>query len=192
VGISKYNALEAKLTFQKNHVYKWLGLNGQISYAYSSFKNSGGAANVPAGGTPGAIANSDQDFVNPALDNDNPNAYFGPSLLDRPQQLSFGVVGTLPWKFQVSMIAHFYSSLPLPIVVPGSGAGQIFMTDFNGDGTTGDPLPGTLNGAFGRQVHAGGLNALTIRPLPGWCWSTMGCSRSASSSSLAWLLRPFR
>ena len=41
-GISKYNALEAKLTFQKNHVFKWLGLNGQISYAYSSFKNSGG------------------------------------------------------------------------------------------------------------------------------------------------------
>jgi Carboxypeptidase regulatory-like domain len=160
VGISKYNALEAKLTFQKNHVYKWLGLNGQVSYAYSSFKNSGGAANVPAGGTPGLIANSDQDFVNPALSNDNPNAYFGPSLLDRPQQLSFGVVGTLPWKFQVSMIAHFYSSLPLPIIVPGSGAGQIFMTDFNGDGTTGDPLPGTLNGAFGRQVHAGGLNAL--------------------------------
>ena len=34
------------------------------------------------------------------------------------------------------------------------------MTDFNGDGTTQDPLPGTLNGAFGRQVHAGGLNAL--------------------------------
>ncbi len=155
-GISKYNALEAKLTFQKNHVFKWLGLNGQISYAYSSFKNSGGGSAT----APGAIANSDQDFVIPALDNNNPNQYFGPSLLDRPQQFSFGVVGNLPWNLQLSIIGHFYSSLPLPIIVPGTGAGAIFMTDFNGDGTTQDPLPGTLNGAFGRQVHAGGLNAL--------------------------------
>jgi hypothetical protein len=158
-GISKYNALEAKLTFQKHNIYKWLpGLNGQISYAYSSFKNSGGSSG--ATGTPGLLSNSDQDFVIPALDNDNPNKYFGPSLLDRPQQFSFGLVGTLPWKFQVSFIGHFYSSLPLPIIVPGQGAGQIFQTDFTGDGTTGDPLPGTLNGAFGRQVHAGGLNAM--------------------------------
>ncbi len=131
-GISKYNALEAKLTFQKNHVFKWLGLNGQISYAYSSFKNSGGGSAT----APGAIANSDQDFVIPALDNNNPNQYFGPSLLDRPQQFSFGVVGNLPWNLQLSIIGHFYSSLPLPIIVPGTGAGAIFMTDFNGDGTT--------------------------------------------------------
>ena len=155
-GISKYNALEMKLTFQKNNVFKWLpGLNGQISYAYSSFKNSGGAnAN-----SPGGIANSDQDFVIPALDNDNPNRYFGPSLLDRPEQFSFGIVGTLPWHFQASFIGHFYSSLPLPIIVPGSGGGQIFQTDFTGDGTTGDPLPGTKNGAFGRTIHADTLNA---------------------------------
>jgi Carboxypeptidase regulatory-like domain len=156
-GISKYNALEAKLTFQKNNLFKWLpGLNGQISYAYSSFKNSGGG-NVS---NPGAVANSDQDFVIPALDNDNPNKYFGPSLLDRPQQFSFGIVGNLPWHFQASFIGHFYSSLPVPIIVPGNGAGAIFQTDFTGDGTTQDPLPGTLNGAFGRSVHAGGLNAL--------------------------------
>jgi len=155
-GISKYNALEAKLTFQKRNVFKWLGVNGQISYAWSSFKNSGGAS----ANAPGAIANSDQDFVIPALDNDNPNRYFGPSLLDRPQQFSFGVVGSLPYNFQISIIGHFYSSLPLPIIVPGSGAAQIFQTDFTGDGTVGDPLPGTLNGAFGRQVHAGGLNNL--------------------------------
>jgi Carboxypeptidase regulatory-like domain len=156
-GISKYNAVEMKLTFQKNNLFKWLpGLNGQISYAYSSFKNSGGGSPT----TPGAIVNSDQDFVNPALDNNNPNQYFGPSLLDRPQQFSFGVVGNLPWHFQASFIGHFYSSLPLPIIVPGTGTGTIFQTDFTGDGTTGDPLPGTLNGAFGRSVHAGGLNAL--------------------------------
>ncbi len=156
-GISKYNAVEMKLTYQKHNVAKWLpGLNAQISYAYSSFKNSGGGSAT----APGAVANSDQDFVIPALDNENPNRYFGPSLLDRPQQFSFGVVGSLPWHFQVSFIGHFNSSLPLPIIVPGSGAGQIFQTDFTGDGTTGDPLPGTLNGAYGRSVHASTLNTL--------------------------------
>ncbi len=156
-GISKYNAVEMKLTYQKKNPFKGLrGLNAQISYAFSSFKNSGGASSS----SPGAVANSDQDFVIPALDNDNPNRYFGPSLLDRPQQFSFGVVADLPWKFQVSFIGHFNSSLALPIIVPGSGAGQIFQTDFTGDGTTGDPLPGTLNGAFDRTVHANTLNAL--------------------------------
>ena len=154
-GISKYNALEMKLTYQKNNVAKWLpGLNMQISYAYSSFKNSGGGSAT----APGAIANSDQDFVIPALDNSDPNRYFGPSLLDRPNQFSFGVVGNLPWHFQASFIGHFYSSLPVPIIVPGTGAGAIFQTDFTGDGTTQDPLPGTKNGSFGRQFNASTLN----------------------------------
>jgi hypothetical protein len=154
-GISKYNALEMKLTYQKKNPFKGLkGINATISYAYSSFKNSGGG-NPTA---PGAIFNSDQDFVILALDNSNPNKYFGPSLLDRPQQFSFGVVGTLPWKIQLSLIGHFDSSLPLPIIVPGSGAGQIFQTDFTGDGTTGDSLPGTTNGTFGRTVNANSLN----------------------------------
>ncbi len=90
----------------------------------------------------------------------DPNRYFGPSLLDRPQQFSFGIVGTLPWNFQVSFIGHFNSSLPLPIIVTGTGAGAIFQTDFTGDGTTQDPLPGTVNGSFGRDANANGLNAL--------------------------------
>ncbi|HEX8891682.1 MAG TPA: hypothetical protein VF783_00085, partial [Terriglobales bacterium] len=157
-GISKYNALEMKLTYQKKNPFKGLnGINTTISYAYSSFKNSGGGIST-ANPIPGAVASSDQDFVIPALDNSNPNKYFGPSLLDRPEQFSFGLVGTLPWNIQLSLIGHFDSGIPLPIIVPGSGAGQIFQTDFTGDGTTGDPLPGSTNGAFGRTVNAGTLN----------------------------------
>jgi hypothetical protein len=158
-GISKYNAMQMKLTYQKSNPFKGLrNVNMQISYAYSSFKNSGGGPGIS--GVPGSIGNSDQDFIVPALDNADPNRYFGPSLLDRPQQFSFGIVGGLPWNFQVSFIGHFNSSLPLPIIVTGSGAGAIFQTDFTGDGTTQDPLPGTINGAFGRNVQANGLNAL--------------------------------
>jgi hypothetical protein len=158
-GISKYNAMEMKLTYQKSNPFKGLrSVNAQISYAWSSFKNSGGGSGIS--GVPGAIGNSDQDFIVPALDNADPNKYFGPSLLDRPQQFSFGIVGSLPWNFQVSFIGHFDSSLPLPIIVTGEGAGAIFQTDFTGDGTTQDPLPGTVNGAFGRSIQANGLNAL--------------------------------
>ena len=156
-GISKYNAVQMKLTYQKSNPFKGLrSINAQISYAYSSFKNSGGGAGIS--GVPGAVGNSDQDFIVPALDNADPNKYFGPSLLDRPQQFSFGIIGSLPWNFQASFIGHFDSSLPLPMIVTGTGAGAIFQTDFNGDGTVQDPLPGSVNGSFGRYVNAGTLN----------------------------------
>ncbi len=158
-GISKYDALDFKFNYQKVSPFKGLrSLNMQIAYSYSSFRNSGGGPGVS--GVPGQIANSDQDFIVPALDNANPNKYFGSSLLDRPNQFSFGVVGSLPGNFQVSFIGHFDESLPVPIIVPGSGAGAIFQTDFTGDGTTQDPLPGTKNGAFGRQVSGSSINQL--------------------------------
>ncbi len=158
-GISKYNALDMKLTYQKPNPFKGLhSLNAQVAYSYSSFKNSGGGSGIS--GTLGGVSNSDQDFIVPALDNNDPNRYFGPSLLNRPNQLSFGVVGSLPWNFQLSFIGHFYSGLSIPIEVPGSGPGAIFQTDFTGDGTTQDPLPGTLNGAFGSQVNGSTINNL--------------------------------
>ncbi len=158
-GISKYNALDFKLTYQKSNPFKGLhSINAQVAYSYSSFKNSGGGSGIS--GVLGGVSNSDQDFIVPALDNNNPNKYFGPSLLNRPNQLSFGVVGNLPWNFQASFIGHFYQGLSLPIEVPGSGPGAIFQTDFNGDGTTQDPLPGTVNGAFGSQVNGSTINNL--------------------------------
>jgi hypothetical protein len=158
-GISKYNALDVKLVYQKNNPFKGLrSVNMQIAYSYSSFENSGGGSGIS--GTLGGISNSDQDFIVPSLDNDSPNKYFGPSLLNRPNQLSFGVVGNLPWNFQMSFIGHFYSPLSIPIEVPGSGPGAIFQTDFTGDGTTQDPLPGTANGAFGSQVNGATINNL--------------------------------
>ena len=158
-GISKYNALDVKLVYQKTNPFKGLhSVNAQVSYSYSSFKNSGGGPGIL--GVLGGIANSDQDFIPAALDNNNPNRYFGPSLLNRPNQLSFGVVGDLPKNFQLSFIGHFYSALSVPIEVPGSGPGAIFQTDFDGDGTTQDPLPGTVNGAFGSQVNGSTINQL--------------------------------
>jgi len=58
------------------------------------------------------------------------------------------------------MIAHFFSALPATLSVPNTnlGAGEIFRTDFTGDGTTQDLLPGTRTGSFGRDIKAGELN----------------------------------
>jgi hypothetical protein len=128
-----------------------------VSYALSRFENTGGGA------TPdGAIgpANADQDFIIAALDNRAPNRYFGPSTLDRTHQLSFGGYLDLPAGFQVALISHFYSPLSTTLTVPNTakGAGEIFRTDFTGDGTTQDPVPGTNVGEFDRGINASNIN----------------------------------
>jgi hypothetical protein len=42
------------------------------------------------------------------------------------------------------------------------GFGEIFRTDFTGDGTVQDPLPGTTFGNFDRGIDAGNMNKLII------------------------------
>ena len=86
----------------------------------------------------------------------NPNRYFGPSVLDRTHQISFGGYADLPAGFQVSMISHFWSPLAVSVVVPNTnlGPGEIFRTDFTGDGTVQDPMPGTTVGNFDRGINA--------------------------------------
>jgi len=103
---------------------------------------------------------SDQDYGIPALDNANPNRYFGPSVLDRTHQLSFGGHADLPGGFQLSVMSHFWSPLSTSLVVPNTnlGSGEIFRTDFTGDGTVQDPIPGTRVGSFDRGISASNIN----------------------------------
>ncbi len=158
-GRSVYNGLQVKLVQQVSNPLPALkALNLQVSYSLSRFTNCGGTA-AATGITQG---NSDQDFVINAVDNNSPCAFAGPSLLDRHHQLSFGFIADLPWSFRLSTISHFYSPLSATIEVPNTnaGAGEIFRTDFTGDGTVQDVLPGTKLGAFGRDVSASGLNSL--------------------------------
>jgi hypothetical protein len=104
----------------------------------------------------------DQDAGISSLDNANPNRYFGPSTLDRTHQLSFGGYADLPGGLQLSFIGHFWSPLSSSLVVPNSnlGAGEIFRTDFTGDGTTQDLLPGTRVGSFDRGIDASNINTV--------------------------------
>src|SRR5207302_11221684 len=122
-------------------------LNLQAAYSLSRFLNSGGS-------NPSTPGSSDQDFVISSVDNRNPLAFTGPSLLDRTHQFSFGGVLDLPWSFRAGVVSHFYSGLPVTLVVPntGTGAGEIFRTDFTGDGTVQDILPGTKVGSLNRSI----------------------------------------
>jgi len=156
-GRSVYNALQMKLTQNvANPFHGVKALNFQVAYSLSRFENSGGAPGT------GTTADNDQDFVLQSADNNNPDRYFGPSLMDRTHQLSFGGYADLPLKFRLGLISHFYSPLSSPLVVPntGAGAGEIFRTDFTGDGTVSDPMPGTHFGQFDRGTDASNINTL--------------------------------
>jgi hypothetical protein len=59
------------------------------------------------------------------------------------------------------MIGHFYSPLSTSLTVPNTGdIGEIFRTDFTGDGTVSDPMPGTHFGQFDRGINASNINSV--------------------------------
>src|SRR5262249_7568545 len=109
IGRSVYNGLQAKLATNITNPFPGTRtLNLQVSYALSRFKNTGGGATPDGAISP---AKADQDFIIPALDNRDPNRYFGSSTLDRTHQLSFGGYLDLPVGFQIGVMSHFYSPL---------------------------------------------------------------------------------
>ncbi|MGH9745506.1 MAG: TonB-dependent receptor [Candidatus Acidiferrales bacterium] len=160
IGRSVYNAMDVKLVDNVKDPFRGVKyLNFQFAYALSRFTNAGAALTTSAGTSPAA---ADQDFVNPAIDNRNPLGFSGPSSLDRTHQFSFGGYADLPFHFRLGTIFHFDSPLASTLAIPpvGIGPGEIFLTDFTGDGTVGDPVPGTKVGSFMRGVSPGNLNNL--------------------------------
>jgi Carboxypeptidase regulatory-like domain len=158
VGRSVYNAMDVKLVDNVKSPFRGVKyLNFQFAYSLSRFTNCGGAFTTSEGTSPAA---ADQDFVNPTIDNNRPCGFSGPSALDRTHQFSFGGYADLPLHFRLGTIFHFDSPLASALAVPttGLGAGEIFRTDFTGDGTVGDPLPGTKEGSFMRTVSVADLN----------------------------------
>jgi hypothetical protein len=157
IGRSVYNGLQTKIIQHIQHPFHGVrSLNLQVSYALSRFENSGGTAGI----FPATPLSADQDYGVGSLDNANPKRYFGPSVLDRTHQLSFGGYVNLPAGFQLSIMSHFWSPLSTSLVVPNTnlGPGEIFRTDFTGDGTVQDPIPGTYVGSFDRGINASNIN----------------------------------
>jgi hypothetical protein len=145
IGRSTYTALQASLRQNLKQPMRYVrGANFQVSYALGRFNSMA----------------ADQDFVNNAFDFRNPTKYYGPNSLDRTSQLSFGGSFDLFQKGpSLSFVGHIFSPLNQNMLIEDQGrAGEIFHTDLTGDGTTGDVLPGTNLGAFGRSVNAGSIN----------------------------------
>ncbi len=144
VGRSVYNGLLVELKSNLDHPLPGVRhMNLIASYSLSRFDSAAG----------------DQDFVNNAVDFNNPLSFYGPSALDRTHIVSVGSVLDLPWTTRLAVTAHYSSPLPLTLTLPQSGApGEIFRTDVTGDGTVGDVVPGSQVGDFGHGVNASNLN----------------------------------
>lgn len=154
IGRSEYNGLQLSLRQAIQNPFKHIkSLNLQVSYALSKY----------------VATAADSDFITIATDFNDPLHYVGPNGLDRRHQISFGGWMDLPYSFNLGIIGHFYSPLPVTLTLaPTGNPGGIFITDVTGDGTGdgsfasngsgGDVLPGTNLGSFGRHVTANNIN----------------------------------
>jgi hypothetical protein len=151
-GRSVYNAFQTSLRANVRNPFTGVkGLNWIVSYALSRYLGSA----------------LDSDFINTAIDNNHPTQSLGPNGLDRTHQFSFGGTVDLPGSFRFGSVGHIYSPLATNLFLPGGGAGGIFISDVTGDGSgdgsggvygpTGDLVPGTKLGAYGRSIKSGDL-----------------------------------
>jgi hypothetical protein len=149
VGKSGYDALQIVVQEQKAHPLPYINSsNFQISYNLSRVTTTS--------------TSSDQFFGgNGAYNQDHVTRFMGRNSLDHTNQLSLGGSIGIKYGLQVGAIAHFYSAPPSTLTLPtSSGAGQIFKTDVDGDGTEGDLVPGTNPGAYMHSIKGAGLNKL--------------------------------
>jgi hypothetical protein len=144
-GFANYNALQVSLRGTPPSVWRILRHPFVVaSYALSRLE---GTAEDQAVMT-----------VTDRIDNDNPAGFRGPTSLDRTHMLTVAALSTLPGEVQVNVISKAFSALPQTLFVPqkrSGGTGEIFATDFNGDGTVQDVLPGTNRGSYGRGIGCG-------------------------------------
>jgi hypothetical protein len=145
VGRSVYNGLDVVLKSDiKSPVAAIRHMNAQVSYSLSRLNSEA----------------QDVDFINGALDYNNPGRYLGPGSLDRTHQFSAGVIMDLPAGIRANFITHYYTALPQSIFFNTTGgAADLLQLDTVGDGQTGiAPIPGSNVGTFGRDVSPGDLN----------------------------------
>jgi Carboxypeptidase regulatory-like domain len=148
VGVSRYQALQAQLTGKLGTYGPFRNVTANVSYALSRFNSSA----------------LDQDFLSASINNDEPTQYYGPAGEDRLHQLGVSLIMELPGHFQLATTSYFRSNGPSnPSLSPNGTAADIFTSDLNGDGTTGDPLPGANRGSFDRSFGVDGLNKLIAK-----------------------------
>ena len=155
IGRAEYNGLQMKLTSQWSNPMRGLNsVNSTVSYSLSKMTATA----------------RDVDFISNATSFRN-TGMRGNNGLDRTHQISVGAIGDFKHGVQGSLIMHYYSALPASLFLPPPANGMqgaIFTTDLDGDGSlagytsgqSGDLLPGTTIGSFGRGISASGLAAV--------------------------------
>ena len=141
-GVSRYQGLQVLLSGKLGTWGPFRNVNTNVTYAFSRFNAS----------------STDQDFLFAAINNDNLTSFYGPSNLDRTHQLGVSFIADLPAHFRISTTTEYRSNEASIGIFDQAGpdaAGEIFISDFNGDGTIGDPIPGTNRGDYGRKIRSG-------------------------------------
>ena len=97
-----------------------------------------------------------------------------PDRLDITQIANLAGVLRLPWRFELGLNFSYSSAPPLSAYL---GAGTTGI-DFNGDGTTGDLLPGTTVNAFNRGMGRADLERLVAQFNPAYAGTKDAQGRS--------------
>ena len=156
VGRSGYDALQIVLRQQVSHPAPGI-MSGNLQISYSLSRTVS-----PIGNNAGGVNSSDQFFNASPWDNDDPNKFLGRSNLDHSNELSLGGSVAVKYGATVGLIGHFYSAAASSLQLDNSSGapGEIFRTDVDGDGSTGDLVPGTGQGSYMHQIKGSGLNRL--------------------------------
>jgi hypothetical protein len=156
-GRNGYDALQVNYRQQAQHPLPGVAnSNFEASWSFSRQVNT----------IYGVVGGSDSFFTPAAWDYNQPTRFIGPGDLDRTHIFSFGGSALLKFGMRVGLIGHFYTSpasnLVMDTTTTGS-SGQIFQSDYTGDGSIGDPFPGTNPGAMMRQVNNHNISNLITR-----------------------------
>jgi hypothetical protein len=100
----------------------------------------------------------DSGLASVASDYFSPDHFTGPSDLDRKNQFSLGGYFDLPRSLHLGLMGHFASPMPVTLrLQQNAGAAEVLVTDWTGDGSTGDIVEGTNIGSYMRSINPSGL-----------------------------------
>jgi carboxypeptidase family protein len=155
-GRAGYDALQFNLRQQARHPLPGIAdSNFVVSYSLSREVSTTGGASGSTG--------SDSFFTPSAWDYNQPTRFIGPGQLDHTHIVSFGGSALLKYGPRIGLIGHFASSPASDLrgdIITNGTAGQIFQTDYTGDGSIEDAFPGTNPGAMMRQYNNKNLSKL--------------------------------
>jgi hypothetical protein len=143
VGRSVYSGVQASLKQEITGFARGVQrASFQLSYSHSRYVSQ----------------SADSELATEATDYINPTRFTGPSALDRTHQISTAAYFELPKSFRLSFIGRFDSPLPATLSFQqNAGAAEVLVTDWNGDGSTGDIIPGSTVGSYMRDIKPDGL-----------------------------------